>query len=278
MIIALLPNNTKELAQNIAIKVSQFLKNRKVTVCMEDQIAAAYGVIPLSSVSHESIDFVITMGGDGTILRQIQHYPMISAPIMAINLGGLGFMADIPLDEIDASLENLLAGLYQIQSRVAMEGQMNHSSHFAVNEIVVHRAHNPCLIELAVYVDGHYLNTFSADGIIVATPSGSTAYSLSAGGPILTPELNALVITPICPHTISNKPIVLMPKNEIVIEYLSFHQPVEITYDGFTYDMMSTHEKLIIRPSARSFRLVNMPDHDFFSTLRTKLEWKGQLK
>jgi NAD+ kinase len=149
---------------------------------------------------------------------------------------------------------------------------------FAVNEIVIHRAHNPSLIDLSIHVDGTYLNTFSADGIIVATPSGSTAYSLAAGGPILTPEIDAFVITPICPHTISNRPLVLMPKEKIEVQYLSPYAPVEITYDGFSRFTMQTDEVFTIFKSKKKYKLVSLKRNDYFSTLRSKLAWSGQLR
>lgn len=278
MIIALFPNTSKSRSQDIARDVCNFLTQREVTVVTEDDEAASIHAKPLSSISQSAIDFVITIGGDGTILRLMHRHPLIQAPIMAINLGGLGFMADIPLTEIYSSLDNLINGNYQIQSRLVMDGRMEDQNNFSVNEIVIHRAHNLCLVSLAIYVDDQYLNTFSADGIIIATPSGSTAYSLAAGGPIMTPELDALVITPICPHTISNKPIVLLPKREIRVEYISSHDPVEITFDGFSSLSMKTGQSLFITRSKRIFRLVNMPNHDYYSTLRTKLEWKGQLR
>jgi len=158
------------------------------------------------------------------------------------------------------------------------EKTKGHAPNFAVNEIVIHRASNPCLVDLAINVDEHYLNTFSADGVIISTPSGSTAYSLAAGGPIVTPELNALILTPICPHTISNRPIVLYPKNEITIEYKSNHAPVEITFDGFPCFSINAGEVITITLSQRLFRLVSMPGHDYFSTLRNKLGWAGKLR
>lgn len=278
MIIALFPNTGKKEAQEKAHLVSIFLKNRGITVAAEDHVASIYEAIPLSTLSPEKIDFSISLGGDGTILRVLHEHPMIQAPILAINLGSLGFMADIPVDEIYPSLENLLQGRYQIQSRIVMEGTSMGENYFAVNDIVVHRAQNPCLIDLAIYVDDQHLNTFSADGVILATPSGSTAYSLAAGGPILTPELDAFVLTPICPHTISNKPIVLLPKHELRIEYTSPHAPIEVTYDGFLSNFISTGSNVRITRSKRTFRLVTMPNHDYFSTLRTKLGWKGKLR
>lgn len=277
MIIALFPNISKKQSEEVARSICEFLKKQGVTVVAEDAEAPKYGAQPLSIISNKDIKFAISVGGDGTILRLLHNHPEITAPILGINMGSLGFMADIPIDEIYLSLTNLLSGQYKVQTRFVMDGKTNDNENFAVNEVVVHRYRNPSLIDLAIYVDDRYLNTFSADGIIVSTPSGSTAYSLSAGGPILTPELNAFVITPICPHTITNKPIVLLPESKIRIEYISWHEPIEVTYDGFPTSLMATGDSIHIERSNRSFSLVSMPDHDYFLTLRTKLGWTGKL-
>lgn len=266
-------------AKPIAIGIREYLQSRKVQVLAEDEIAKQIGADPLTSVDPKKIDFIISLGGDGTILRALHLHPSIDAPILGINLGSLGFMADITIEEIYPSLENLLSGKFTIQNRLMMEAEtLQCQTCFAINEVVIHRAHNPSLIDLALYVDGNYLNTFSADGIIIATPNGSTAYSLAAGGPILTPNLQALVITPICPHTISNRPIVLLPKQELQVRYLSDYETIEMTYDGYSHFDMHTGEVLKIRCSERPFRLVNMEHYDFFATLRTKLGWTGKLK
>lgn len=279
MIIALFPNALKSQAKSIAVGIKDFLEPRGVHVVIEDALSQDYSIAPLSSVELNKVDFSITLGGDGTILHKIHSQPDLHAPILGINLGSLGFMADTPTTEIYPCLEDLLKGNYRISSRMMMAGETAAGHRcFAVNEIVIHRAQNPCLVDLAIYVDGKYLNTFCADGIIISTPSGSTAYSLAAGGPIVTPELEAFVITPICPHTISNKPIVLMPKNDITIEYMSEHAPVEITYDGFPEFYMARGDIFKISRSPNTFRLVHMPYHDYFATLRTKLGWTGKLK
>lgn len=279
MIIALFLNTIKSQSRSIAIGIREFLANQGVTVLTEDSEAADLGAGLVSSVEPKSIDFIITLGGDGTILRAIHKHAEIRAPILAINFGSLGFMADIPVKDIYPSLQDLLNGNYRIQDRLMMQGEtVGQESCFAVNEIVIHRARNPCLVDLAIHVDGNYLNTFSADGIIVSTPSGSTAYSMAAGGPILTPELEAYVITPISPHTISNRPIVLMPKREIQVQYISDYEPVEATYDGFPKYTIPTGGAVHITRSMRKFRLVSLHHHDFYATLRTKLGWAGKLK
>lgn len=279
MIIALFPNESKPASLKIASEICQFLRAKNVQVVAEDKHSAAIGALPLSEMNAEKIDFRISLGGDGTILRLVHRHPLLKAPLLGINLGSLGFLADIPLHDIYPSLEDLLNGYYIIQNRMIMEGSSSAGETcFAVNEIVIHRAQNHCLIDLAIHVDGRYLNTFSADGIILSTPSGSTAYSLAAGGPILTPELNAFVLTPICPHTISNRPIVLMPKSSIQISYLSPYLPVEISADGTTNFMLNKDDVFTVSLSAQTFSLVALSRHDYYSTLREKLGWQGRLK
>lgn len=279
MIVALFPNTIKKQTGEIARNIRKFLNEREIAVVAEEDVAISIGALSLSSIALNAIDFSISLGGDGTILGLIHRHPELHAPILAINMGSLGFMADITLDNIYSSLENVLNNKYQIQTRMMIEGKLkNNHSTLAVNEIVIHRARNPGLVDLAIHVDGRYLNTFSADGIIISTPSGSTAYSLAAGGPILTPDLQAFLLTPICPHTISNRPIVLFPESSLKIEYISSHDPVEVIFDGFPCATMATTEALEIKRSQRTFKLITMPGHDYFNTLRTKLGWTGKLR
>lgn len=279
MIIGLFPNELKPLSLKIATEICQFLKAKGIQVVTEDHHTSVIGSRPLSEVDMKQIDFRISLGGDGTILRLVHRHPTLEAPLLGINLGSLGFLADIPIDDIYASLQDLLEGHYTVQRRMMMEGYTSHAETcFAVNEMVIHRAQNPCLVDLAIYVDGLYLNTFSADGIILSTASGSTAYSLAAGGPILTPELQAFILTPICPHTISNRPIVLMPKKDIQVKYLSSLSPVEIAYDGISTFTLATHATFTVSASQKHFPLVSLARHDYFFTLREKLGWQGHLK
>lgn len=279
MIISLFANMNKRESFSVAKKMIDFLSARNVTVIARDAEAKELQVPPLSSVPAHAIDFLISLGGDGTILKLVHSFPHLSAPILGINLGHLGFMAAIPLHDLIPSLEELLAGTYTVEERVMMEGYVaGPERFFAVNEVVVHRSSNPSLIDLSIHVDGNYLNTFSADGIILSTPSGSTAYSLAAGGPILTPELDAFVLTPISPHTISNRPIVLMPKQRIEIQYLSPYEPVEITYDGFSRYRLHTNETLNLVKAGRRFKMINLQRTDYYSTLRKKLGWSGQVR
>jgi NAD+ kinase len=277
--IALFPNTLRKESKNLAIGIHEFLQNYGAEVVVTDEDAKELEAQPLSSTDPKEIAFMITMGGDGTILRIFHKYSDIDAAILGINLGHLGFMADVPIPDIYPSLQDLLAGQYKIHERVMLQGEMLHGEHcFAVNDMVIHRGRNPSLIELGIHVDGLYLNTFEADGLIIATPNGSTAYSLACGGPIVTPDLDAVIITPIAPHTISNRPIVLMAEHEIQVQYLSDYDPVEICADGITHYPLPMGEVFRITRSKKNFKLVTLPRHDYFSTLRTKLNWVGKLR
>lgn len=272
-------NPNKNESEKIFKSICLFLIERNVAVYIEKNSLKIEGAKTLDAIDPSKIDYTLCLGGDGTILRAVHRHPEITAPILGINMGSLGFLADTPLNELFETLTDFLQGQFTIQNRCMMNGVTSRNeSSFSVNEIVVHRAINPSLIDLSIFVDNIYLNTFSADGVIFSTATGSTAYSLSAGGPILSPELEAFVITPICPHTITNRPIVLMPKNEIRVEYSGRNLPVEVTFDGYTSFSLSNDEHLTIKPSLRQFRIVCMNKHDFFTTLRTKLNWSGKLK
>jgi NAD+ kinase len=279
MIIALFPNTSKKQSKNLAIGIQEFLSTHGVTVVAEEEDAKIINAKPISSVDPKEIRFLITMGGDGTMLRLAHKYENLDAAMLGINLGHLGFMADVPIADIYPSLQDLIQGAYKIHERVIIQGESLHGDRcFAINDIVIHRGRNPSLVEIAIHVDGLYVNTFEADGIIVATPNGSTAYSLAAGGPIISPEIEAVVITPISPHTISNRPIVLTANQEIQIQYLSDYAPVEIRADGLTHHDLQTGDVFRITRSPKNFKLVSLLRRDYFSTLRTKLGWSGKLR
>ncbi len=278
MLIALFPNEQKKLSFDIACQIRDFLSKRGVAVTAEDEKAAAIGAIPLSKVKPSDIRFLISMGGDGTLLRIAHRFNHLKAPILGINLGQLGFMADVPIEDIIPSLTDLLAGAYKIDQRLMIECHgPNGKILRAANDIVFHRAQNYSLIKLAIHVDGIYVNTFLADGIIIATPNGSTAYSLAAGGPILSPALDAIVLTPISPHTISNRPFVLTSDHEIQVEYLSSYNPIDVRADGLDAIALPTNGKVIVKKSSETFQLVNLDRREYFATLRTKLGWSGKL-
>lgn len=279
MIVAIFPHparpNTHELSQQIV----RFFHDHQVIVVAEPHIADKLKIPSITTVPPQDIKFLISMGGDGTILSLAHTYRHLDAAILGINLGHLGFMADVPTSDLLPSLQELLDGAYTIENRLVIEGEApNGQTSYAINDFVIHRAHNPSLIEFSIYLDDLYLNTFEADGVILATPNGSTAYSLAAGGPILSPGLDGLVITPICPHTISNRPIVLTSTHKLRVEYLSEYPKIEVIADGLETFHLTPKQSFSFKKSKKAFRLVNLNRRDYYSTLRTKLGWSGKLR
>jgi Predicted sugar kinase len=279
MIFALFCNDSKPHAISLGHNLVEFLVSQGHRVVMPDSSASLCRAESLSAVSPSEISFRLSLGGDGTILRLLHAYPEIKAPLVGINMGSLGFLADVPAQDVYPCLQDLIQGHYVVEKRLMLEGRSQRGeSFFALNDIVFHRASNPSIIELGVHVDQTYLNTFSADGIIIATPTGSTAYSLAAGGPIVSPDIQACLITPISPHTVSNRPMILFPKTEIQVQYLSDKEPIEVIFDGLTPLKLESNEVFRISIAPEQFLLVKFPHHDYFSTLRGKLGWSGKLR
>jgi NAD+ kinase len=275
--VALIPSPYHANAFDLALVITNFFQKHNYEVITTKNFSDRLHLTSLSPES--SADLIISLGGDGTILNAAHNFAYLNAPILGINLGHLGFMADIPLNEIEESLLQVVEGNYEIEKRIVLESSISGTKPaYAVNDVVIHRGQNPSLVELSIHAGGTYVNSFLADGLVIATPNGSTAYSLAAGGPILVPTLEAIVITPISPHTISNRPIVLSSHEPIEITYLSDLDPVDVVTDGIERKALTQGEKLHIIRSTRTFPLVHLPKKDFFSTLRTKLGWSGKLR
>ncbi len=279
MQIAIFPYEKKAESIQLAKEICSFFTKKNIQVVSDKKFSKTLGCKPITPSNKKKIQFLIALGGDGSILHIAHKYQDLNKPIVGINLGTIGFMADIPISNLYTCLNDLLNKSYTIEERIVLEGKnKNNKKFFAVNEFVIHRANNHSIIELAIYVDGIYFNTFAGDGILIATPNGSTAYSLAAGGPILSTNLEAFVITPICPHTISNRPIVITTDHEIEVQYLSeYEMPIEVRGDGFCHDNMKTKDIFKFKKSKKTFKLVKLNRHDYFSTLRTKLGWSGRL-
>ena len=279
MIIGLIPNEEKKQSFKLAKEIISFLSSHNVTLVTDDQFAEELGLKALSKVKPSKVDLIIGMGGDGTMLHLFHKYEKLDIPLLGINLGDVGFMADIPVEEMQENLHEIISKKYRIQERMVLEGCLGGSFPIlAANDLVFHRGKNHSMIELAIYVDGNYFNTFRADGLIIATPTGSTAYSLAAGGPILAPQLDGFALTPICPHTISYRPTVITADHEIEIKYLShLKDPIEVWADGIEAKPMYADEIVKVKKSKKKFKLIKLDRHDFYSILRTKLMWLGKI-
>lgn len=277
MIIAIFPNKQKKNSLELASEIAKFLHKKNVEVTAPDTEAEMLGLTRLSTKKPSEIEYCITLGGDGTILRIVHEYSDILAPILGVNLGHLGFMADVPVSHLYPSLEDLLAKKFKIEKRMIIDGKIANADCFAVNDIVLHRGNTPYLVEISVSINSTLVNSFEADGIIISTPNGSTAYSLAAGGPIIHPSIEALLLTPICAHTISNRPMILNADTELKIQNLSHYGPLEVRADGFAMQPLDKGSTLTISKSKKSFQLVSLDRNEYFSTLRTKLGWSGKL-
>lgn len=279
MKIAIFANELKGQAPEVLKDLSHYFQERGWEVPVEQIDSSPQLDLGALRSILESCDFVVSIGGDGSILHLVHRIGIPHPPLIGVNLGSLGFLADIPVHDMFGSFDAICRGACHISERLVIEGTVgNGFSNFAVNEIAVHRGDHPNLVDLAIHIDGEFVNTFSADGVIIATPCGSTAYSLAAGGPIVMPSLSALILTPICPHTISNRPIVITPRESVTIELWHGAENVDVTFDGQIPTLLRQGETLEIRVSKNSFKLVTLASSDFFTTLRTKLGWTGSLR
>jgi NAD+ kinase len=223
-------------------------------------------------------DLIVVLGGDGTMISTARLTGSREVLVLGINYGSLGYLTDFRIEEMFPALEMILAGKYEIDRRVMLDVE-----HFradkkltegrVLNDVVVNKSALARIIEIEVNLNRLYVNSFRADGLIVATPTGSTAYNLSAGGPILYPSMNAVVLTPICPFTLTNRPIVVPDEDEIEIKLKNDIEGVVLTLDGQIGFPISTEDKVLIHKSATTFNLVQPPNRNYFDVLRNKLKW-----
>ena len=229
-------------------------------------------------------DLVIVVAGDGTFLGAARSLVDLDVPLLGVNLGRLGFLADVMPGEMIDRLKEVLAGDYDEERRFLLDTRVVRDGRdvfrgLALNEVVMHKWHIARLIQFETYIDDRLVNTQRSDGLIVATPTGSTAYALSGGGPILHPGLDAVVLVPICPHTLSSRPLVASADSEFEIRMdHSGEQPeAQLTCDGQTTLELVPADRIVIRRKQRRLRLVHPRGHDYFATLRAKLHWAREL-
>lgn len=226
-------------------------------------------------------DLVIVLGGDGTMLNAARALASHKVPMIGVNQGRLGFLADVSVDTMLVTLEEMLAGEHQIEDRVLLDcriedgDQILRTAH-AFNDVVVSKSTMGRLIEFEVYIDGLFVYSQRSDGLVVATPTGSTAYALSAGGPILHPTLEAIVLAPICPHTLSARPIAVNSHFEIEIN-LIHAADARVHFDGQDHYDLAVGQRVIVKRAPNSVRLLHPINHNYYDTLRQKLHWGEKL-
>jgi NAD+ kinase len=268
-------------AQGVILQLLPWLVACGRTVVFEKETADLVpGVVGASASKAElpgQVDLLIVLGGDGTLLSMARAVGDLGVPLLGVNLGGLGFLTTTTLEEMFPALEAYLGGRMEIEERMLLAARVIRNGqtlceYAALNDVVITKSAMSRIIDLSVSVEGRYATAYRADGLIISTPTGSTAYSLSAGGPILFPTMDAVVLTPICSHTLTNRPIVVPGTDRIEVTLLA-DQEVMATMDGQVGVGLRESDTVEIRKAASRIRLVRFPQKDFFSVLRTKLKW-----
>jgi NAD+ kinase len=231
-----------------------------------------------SNLLDKRLDMIIVLGGDGTLLSVARLFHGEQIPLFGVNLGSLGFLTETTLDDLDRTLETIWKGRCVVEERIMLEvtvwrGKRRAGPYLVLNDAVFNKGALARMFELETAVDDTYLTTYRADGLIVATPTGSTAYSLAAGGPIIYPDMEAIVVTPICPHTLTNRSLVVPDRVTVRVRVLSTEDDIHLTLDGQRGLAISARDTVEIRKAGSPTLIVQSPDQDYFSVLRQKLKW-----
>ena len=267
------------VAEPVAILASYLTKADVEVIVVEDAAAS----LTIRCVAEEEIaalaDLIVAVGGDGTMLYAAGLARKHDVPLLGINRGRLGFLADVTPDEMLQSLDNILDGKYSRESRLLLDAHLvkpdgSVITAGALNDIVLQRHRTGRMVSFETSIDNKHVNTHSGDGLIVATPTGSTAYALSCGGPIIAPQLDAIVVVPICPHTLSDRPIVVPANLEIEVKLIErIDTQAEVTADGHSFGTLTAMDRLLISAADNRITLIHPLGHDFYEILRSKLHW-----
>ena len=280
--IGIVANIAKEKSPVYTAALREWILKRGLEVYLEEGIAAKIGCPPGVEKMKlwTTVDLLVVFGGDGTILRTARLVRKRDVPIVGINLGGFGYLTEVNLNEMYAAMELILAGDFQLERRMMLDVEIQGGGEpfregTVLNDVVINRGNLSRIVELETTVDGLYLTTFKADGLIIATPTGSTAYSLAAGGPIVFPELNSIIINPICPHTLTNRPVLLPESAEVRVSLCTREQGATVTLDGQASFTVKYGDSVTIRKSRYITTLISSPHRGYLEILRKKLGWGG---
>jgi len=285
MTLGIIPNITKENISEVISKLVEklqqfdfkyFISNEIINTQIELPENVDESVLVSNSYLASVSDILISIGGDGTMLHTAYSTLNYNKPIIGINFGKLGFLAEFNIDEIDILLEDLKKGNYEIEERIMLEGECLSCKDlklFGINDIVIDKGGWPKMIEISIKVNDDYVTTFTADGLILSTPTGSTGYSLSVGGPIVTPKTNVITVSPISPHSLTTRPLILESNSKIYIKVNSNHKNVQINCDGERVHNFKPSVELLVYRSPNTIKLIRTKSINYFKTLREKLLW-----
>lgn len=261
-------------------RMTDWLRQRQIEVCLDDTAASCFNPPTKGAtvVEMAGADLLIVLGGDGTLLAAARQFNESEIPILAINLGGMGFMTSVTIDEAFPLLEDVLAGRHRVSPRMMLKAELLREGKViqrqqALNDAVVTKTALSRILDFDLSVNGHFLGRYRADGLIVSTPTGSTAYSLAAGGPILYPVLQAFVLTPICPHMLTNRPLVLPDSVQLELDFGALDEQAYLTLDGQVGFELKRGDRITVSKSPHRVHLVRPQEQTYYKVLRNKLRW-----
>ncbi len=279
----IITNSIKDPQLETTLFVKEYLESRGKSCMIQENdrkgSKSSYKYTDASLIPRD-VDCVLVMGGDGTLLQASRDLLEMEVPLLGINMGTLGYLAEVDQANIKPALDKLLAGDYKIVSRMMLEGEAYHQGKMilkdsALNDIVIGRNGRLRVIDFSIYVNGEFLNSYSADGIVIATPTGSTGYSLSVGGPIVSPEASLILLSPIAAHTLNSRSIILPDDAEITIEILPRHSGMddgaEANFDGDTSIRLACGDRVVIRKAVKRTKLIKINEISFLEVLRKKM-------
>ena len=269
----IITNHLKDSNRKIAARIQEYVES-KGKICLFPNYEEEHWVI--QDDIKDKIDCAIVIGGDGTLIQASRKLVFDNIPILGVNLGTLGYLTEVEVQNIEDAIEQLIAGEYTIEKRMMLYGKMKASKReIALNDIIVSRKGHLRMIELNIYVNGEFLNSYQADGIIISTPTGSTAYSLSAGGPIIEPTAAMILLTPICSHALHKSSIVFSAGDEITIEVgegRAGNEGVLVSFDGLEGAILDVGEKIVIKRARETAKLMKLSNTSFLEILRAKMK------
>ncbi len=272
--ISIKPGAATALEKAAELKEWLHSKGRSVVLTEELEELEPQAVVPLAEIA-DHIDLMIVLGGDGTLLHIGRRFIGSDVPILGINLGRLGFLTEAPAVGMLDFVGKVLDGKGKVRRRFSLKVHESGSDGFAINDVVLQRNDHPRMIEFEVHVRGQFVFRMRADGIVLATPSGSTAYALSAGGPIVHPDVDAISVVPICPHVLSNRPVVVPANDPIDLHVIESPSPAALNLDGQEHRTLNAGDRIRVEKGG-SISLVYLPERHYYEVLRSKLKWAGQ--
>lgn len=270
-----LANDDKDIDLALSKKIVEYIETKGASACIVSDVINDYDGIVIKEEYISDAKAVIVIGGDGTMLRAAAGIGDKNVPLLGINLGTVGFLTDVEVSNLYEALDRLISGDYNIEKRMMIEGSLKGKKFAALNDVVITRAGFSRIIGLNIFVNNELLDTYEADGVIVATPTGSTGYNLSAGGPIVSPKSNAILVTPISPHSLSTKSIVFDSEDEIRIEIVKKRKTQEteaiVSFDGSNNEELSAGDVIFVKKATKHIELVKLYDLNFYRVLRDKI-------